>query len=78
MVELSDNEPLMDIMGGLPCPRVFIYGEQNRHLSYLSELPGIGVEVVEISHAGHFPMYSNPPALWASMANFLKRSEAHA
>ncbi len=76
MVELSDDQPLMNIMAGLPCPRLFVHGEQNRHLSYLSNLPGIGVEVAEIPHAGHFPMYSNPPALWASMADFLKRSEA--
>ena len=76
MVELSDNAPLMDIMAGLPCPRVFIYGEQNRHLSYLSDLPGVGVEVVEIPDSGHFPMYSNPPVLWSAMADFLSRSEA--
>ena len=75
MVELSDNLPLMDMMANLPCPRVFIYGEQNCHLSYLGHLPKIGVEVVEIAHSGHFPMYSNAPALWAVMHDFLERSE---
>ncbi|MCP3970805.1 MAG: alpha/beta hydrolase [Rhodobacteraceae bacterium] len=77
MVDLSDNVPLMDIMAGLPCPRVFVHGEQNRHLSYLDHLSEIGVEVVEIPHSGHFPMYSNPPELWAAMAGFLARQEAH-
>ncbi len=76
MVELSDGTDLMDIMAGLPCPRMFVYGEQNRHLSYLGTLREIGVEVVEIPCAGHFPMYSNPPALWAAMGDFLARSEA--
>lgn len=38
MVELSDNTPLMEIMANLGCPRAFVYGEQNRHLSYLTRL----------------------------------------
>lgn len=76
MVEISDEEPLMDMIGGLPCPRVFIHGEQNRQLSYLGHLPTIGVQVVEIPHAGHFPMYSNPVALWSAMARFLERADA--
>ncbi|MEM9524183.1 MAG: alpha/beta hydrolase [Pseudomonadota bacterium] len=75
MVALSDTAPLMDMFTGLPCPRAFIYGEQNRHLSYLDDLPTKGVEVIEIPHAGHFPMYSNPPALWAAMADFLERHD---
>ena len=75
MVELSDNTSLMDIMAGLACPRLFIYGEQNRHLSYLGDLPAIGVESAEIPFSAHFPMYSNPPALWAAMSDFLNRHE---
>lgn len=75
MVALSDNAPLMKMFTELPCPRAFIYGEQNRHLSYLSNLPAKGVEVIEIPHSGHFPMYSNPPALWAAMADFLERHD---
>lgn len=75
MVELSDNAPLMEMFTGLSCPRCFLYGEQNRHLSYLASLPAKGVEVIEIPHSGHFPMYSNPPVLWAAMADFLERCE---
>ncbi|MEM6890294.1 MAG: alpha/beta hydrolase [Pseudomonadota bacterium] len=75
MVELSDNASLMRVLTGLSCPRCFIYGEQNRHLSYLSGLPEKGIEVIEIPHSGHFPMYSNPPALWSAMAKFLERHE---
>ncbi|MEM0947184.1 MAG: alpha/beta hydrolase [Pseudomonadota bacterium] len=76
MVDMSDNAPLMDIMAGLGCPRAFVYGAQNRHLSYLGRLPDIGVEVIEIPHSGHFPMYSNPPALWTELSAFIERSEA--
>lgn len=75
MVSLSDEAPLLDMFAGLPCPRCFIYGAQNRHLSYLGDLPTSGIEVFEIPHSGHFPMYSNPPALWAVLAEFLARHE---
>jgi len=78
MVDLSDNTDLMGIMAGLNCPRALVYGVQNRHLSYLGGLPDIGVEVIEIAESGHFPMYSNPPALWAALADFLSRHEAPA
>lgn len=75
MVAISDGKPLLDIMAALPCPRTFVYGKQNRHLSYLVELPRRGVEVIEIAHSAHFPMYSNPTALWDALAGFLGRSE---
>ena len=78
MVKLSDEAPLLETFTGLPCPRCFIYGAQNRHLSYLGDLPSRGVEVVEIPHSGHFPMYSNPPALWGAMAAFLERHDPKA
>lgn len=76
MVDLSDNTPLMDIFIGLRCPKTFVYGEQNRHLSYLGDLRQGGVKVVEIPLSGHFPMYSNPPALWDAIAEHLTYSEA--
>ncbi|MEM7273952.1 MAG: alpha/beta hydrolase [Actinomycetota bacterium] len=76
MVDLSDNHQLMRIMADLPMPRLFIHGEQNRHLSYLGHLPAIGVEVAEIPFAGHFPMYSNPTALWSVIDTFLTDVEA--
>ena len=76
MVAISDGEPLLDWLAALPCPRLFIHGAQNRHLSYLPRLPALGVAVAEIAHAGHFPMYTNPPALWDQMAAFLAQAEA--
>lgn len=64
MVELSDHGRLMDRFLGLPCPRTFMYGEQNRHLSYLTHIQAHGVRLAEIPRCGHFPMYSNPVAMW--------------
>ena len=76
MVDLSDNHDLMGIMAGLTLPRLFVYGEQNRHLSYLGNLPALGVEIAEIPFAGHFPMYSNPTALWSAVDTFISTVDA--
>ncbi len=48
----------------LPCPRMFMYGEQNSSLSYLTKLGANGVELAEIPHSAHWPVYSNPAAMW--------------
>ena len=70
MVELSDNADLMDKFLGLNCPRMFMYGEQNASLSYLSHIRAEGVRLAPIAQSGHFPMYSNPLAMWQQIADF--------
>lgn len=70
MVELSDNADLMGKFLGLPCPRMFMFGEQNASLSYLSHLQAEGVRLAPIADCGHFPMYSNPVAMWQQIADF--------
>jgi len=75
MVEISDTEPLMGMFQALPCAKAFVHGAQNRHLSYLDRLPDLGIRLIEIDHAGHFPMYSNPASLWAALAQFLNEVE---
>jgi pimeloyl-ACP methyl ester carboxylesterase len=71
MVDLSDNAGLMDRFLALPFPRMFMYGEQNASLSYLPKLREHGVELAEVSHSGHFPMYSNPVEMWRRIAQFI-------
>ncbi|WP_340523563.1 alpha/beta hydrolase [Cupriavidus necator] len=71
MVALSDHGDLMTKFLGLPCPRMFMYGEQNASLSYLGLLQRNGVELAEIPRCGHFPMYSNPPVMWERISGFL-------
>lgn len=71
MVDLSDHGDLLHTFTGLPMARMFIHGQQNAHLSYLPELRRRSVRVVEIEHSGHWPMYSNPPAMWTSLREFL-------
>lgn len=75
MVNLSDNGDLMLKFLSLPCPSMFMYGEQNASLTYLNYLDVNGVELAEIPQSGHFPMYSNPVEMWIRISNFIKRSE---
>jgi pimeloyl-ACP methyl ester carboxylesterase len=75
MVELSDHGNLMRRFLALRFPRMFMYGEQNRSLSYLGELRGNGVELAEIPQSAHFPMYSNPPEMWSRINDFVTRAE---
>ncbi|MCA4131640.1 alpha/beta fold hydrolase [Arthrobacter sp. M4] len=75
MVELSDHGNLMDRFLALPFPRMYMYGVQNNTLSYLDILAEKGVELAEISHSGHFPMYSNAPEMWSRLEEFVVRSE---
>ena len=72
MVDLSDNAGLMALFQELPCPKMFMYGEQNATLSYLGHIGRHGVELAEIPQCGHFPMYANPPAMWGRISDFLR------
>ncbi|WP_235026134.1 alpha/beta fold hydrolase, partial [Caballeronia arationis] len=38
---------------------------------YLPHMLRNGVQLAEIPHCGHFPMYSNPVRMWARIAEFL-------
>ena len=72
MVDLLDNVGLMERFLELPCPKMFMYGEQNATLSYLGHIGRHGVELAEIPQCGHFPMYANPPAMWGRISDFLR------
>jgi pimeloyl-ACP methyl ester carboxylesterase len=73
MVDLSDHGDLMSKFLSLPCPRMFMYGEQNSSLSYLAKLSAHGVALAEIPRSAHWPMYSNPVAMWERIAQFYSR-----
>ncbi|MEU0534868.1 alpha/beta fold hydrolase [Amycolatopsis tolypomycina] len=74
MVELSDHGKLLDRFLGLTAPTMFMYGAQNNSLSYLDTLAAGGVELAEISHCAHFPMYANAPEMWARLASLVNRA----
>ncbi|WP_233342880.1 alpha/beta fold hydrolase [Burkholderia cepacia] len=75
IVDLSDNGDLMAKFLGLPFPRMFMYGEQNASLSYLKHIEWQGVMLAEILDCGHFPMYSDPVAMWQAIAAFHQRAD---
>ena len=72
MVELSDRARLMEFFLNLPMPKMFVFGSVNRSFSYLDQLSQAGVRLAEIPQSGHFPMYSNPPALWQAIGDFIE------
>ncbi|KAJ5771816.1 hypothetical protein N7520_002345 [Penicillium odoratum] len=72
MVHLSDNQPLIELFLELPCPKMFMFGEENRGLSYLGQLEKEGVELAQIPESGHFPMYSNPVEMYRRISGFLE------
>lgn len=75
MVDLSDNGDLLSKFLGLPCPKMFMYGEEYKTLSYLPHLRSNGVRLSQIADCGHFPMYSNPPAMWKNIADFVAETQ---
>ncbi|MFI0446323.1 alpha/beta fold hydrolase [Actinomadura sp. 6N118] len=77
MVDLSDHGKLLDRFLQLPTPKMFMYGKQNNALSYLRALAEGSVELAEIEHCAHFPMYSNPPQMWTRIADLVSRADAH-
>lgn len=70
IVNLSDKAGLMSKFLQLSCPHMFMYGEQNASLSYLSHIKSEGVRLAQIPACGHFPMYSNPIAMWSQTSDF--------
>ncbi|NKE62104.1 alpha/beta hydrolase [Lentzea sp. PSKA42] len=73
VVELADHGDLLNKFLALPFPRMYLYGEECASLSYLPLLDANGVELAEIPHSGHLPMYSNPVATWKRIAEFQAR-----
>jgi pimeloyl-ACP methyl ester carboxylesterase len=70
MVRLSDHGDLLARFLALPMPRTFVYGQHNRNLSYLPQLTAAGLSH-EIPDSGHWPMYSNLPALRACIRDIV-------
>ncbi len=69
MVALSDSDTLLESFIRLPCPKMFMFGEQYANLSYLPQLKKQGVRLAEIPYCGHFPMYANPVLMWTEIAD---------
>jgi len=71
----SDSGRLIAEFLQLPVPRLFLYGEANKTLSYLPRLRASAVQVTEIPGSGHFLFYDNPVATFQTIGDFV---HAHA
>jgi len=72
-VRESDSGKLIEDFLALKVPRLFLYGEVNRSLSYLDRLRQGEVEVGEISRSAHFLFYDNPLETFAVIGEFVHR-----
>lgn len=70
-VRESDSGRLLEEFLALPMPKLFLYGEANRHLSYLERLRASAVRVVEVPDSGHFLFYDNPVATYRAVGAFV-------
>jgi pimeloyl-ACP methyl ester carboxylesterase len=71
-VTYSDQGNLLKRFLGLPIPKCFLYGSQNRHLSYLARLRESDCTVIEIPGANHFLFYDAPNHYATALANFAR------
>ena len=70
-VEESDSGRLIDEFLVLPMPRLFLYGQANRTLSYLPILRASAIRVTEISASAHFLFYDNPVETFETVGEFV-------
>jgi pimeloyl-ACP methyl ester carboxylesterase len=73
LVEYSDNGNLIQRFTQLEIPKIFVYGSQNKSLSYIPQLKNKGCEVGEIPNSNHFPFHDNPQEFYEVISNFLQR-----
>jgi hypothetical protein len=70
--EYSDHGNLLQRFLSLPVPKCFLYGSENRHLSYLQRLLASECTVVEIPNANHFLFSDQPDHYAAALASFAR------
>jgi pimeloyl-ACP methyl ester carboxylesterase len=70
----SDSGRLLEEFIRLSVPRLFLYGDANKTLSYLPQLRDSPVRVEEIPSSGHFLFYDNPVATFEAIGEFVHRN----
>lgn len=71
LVEYSDTGNLLERYCALAIQKLFVYGAENRSLSYLPRLKDSGCALVEIPDSNHFPFHDDPAAFYHAIAAFL-------
>jgi len=73
-VEYSDKGNLLQRFMMLPIPKAFLYGSENRHLTYLQRLRETDCTVIEVPNANHFLFYDAPRHYAATLASLARNS----
>jgi len=68
----SDSGRLIEEFLGMSIPRLFLYGDLNKSLSYLPRLRASSVQVKEIPMSGHFLFYDNPVETFQAVGDFVR------
>jgi pimeloyl-ACP methyl ester carboxylesterase len=75
LVEWSDSGKLLSLFTSLPFP-AYVHGGDSADLGHLlPSLHGLGVPVLPVPGARHFPMLDNPEAFWAAVAEVVDAAE---
>lgn len=67
----SNNGKLLDSFIELPLRKLFIYGEDNKTLSYLPMLRVSDIKMAEIPLSNHFVFYDNPFQMYKAIMTFI-------
>jgi pimeloyl-ACP methyl ester carboxylesterase len=70
-VKYSATGELLEQYLSMSIPRIFIYGEENKILSYIPDMIKNGMTVKEISNSNHFIFYDNPKELYNTIESFI-------
>lgn len=70
-VKYSATGELLNQYLSMSIPRIFIYGEENKNLSYIPDLIKNGMNIKEISNSNHFIFYDNPKEMYDVIEGFI-------
>ncbi len=71
IVTHSDSGQLLPLFSNLAMPRMFVYGEANRSLTYLPRLSDGNVRVVEVPDSDHWMYVDNRDFYYHAIAEFM-------
>jgi pimeloyl-ACP methyl ester carboxylesterase len=74
-VEYSATGELLEQYISLDIPKLFIYGEENNHLSYIPGMIRNNMNIKCISDSNHFIFYDNPKELYDEIGRFINTLE---
>ena len=70
-VKYSATGELLKQYLAMTIPRIFIYGDENKDLSYIPELIKNNMNIKAISNSNHFVFYDNPKEMYDVIKQFL-------